>query len=849
MYQTFALMRLHVRYTSNLLISPLLFFFRGQYKTLNCLRADAEVMCLNALKFNIPGDDCWREAKGFYHRMLKVFEDSCPGVTKRSVASEEVERMLKAHGGKRRTVDDGGVGGDATVGVGVGASTERSRRIVSRTVKGKGQSTDAYADKVLNPTTCLEQRPFLLSVTDAYYLSTVDLCICCGSSGAPDQMLLCTDCGEVVHTFCNRSSSKSSTSTSTSITFLPESTLPSINKMTVERRLGWQCLDCRCCSTCKQRSLPGPKTNVGKRKSVESGETGPSRTGTGAAQSKGSQEVSIFMITCNICDRSHHESCIQPPLSDFNQEMGVTLDAAGHVAGLNFIWICPSCVQCRSCVQRVSATTEIGVALVPRSWGRNVEECIRCRRSRTIDTLRSTNLTQKVGLERPEAHAGHEVNALVSTQISTFTSASTDLEQIRSLTGKYPDSTRNSDHLMESVKDTDEHIQLVTSADMNPKIKVEEADAPIIRHVTDASTSNTMNSVANKLSIDLATIGGQENQLLAISGSQSAPLIATKSATELGTGMLPCRVEISKSIATPSPFVSISKHNSHSSSFFEGQVYTGKGTKPPLHAPDIERISTRQLFSSVLTGLVAFSCPIAAEDANLMFYFNQFTRLKRFPPHGTSSAPLYDTRVLVGGWIGDNSDEASEDFESDDDASSVVSDRIDDNDTNCDVGGDVDDISHSINQDNDDGIKEDEMVTVAEDETMMNEQVHIPLGELGTHSRSRRSNDDSEEKDSFYTGVTARPHTSPDVWFDPRFCVLCKGAQYDATAPVTEEAVTHYSLPERPPASSPAPDTSAGGRLIPSDLGEYVHVNCARWQKNVVEKDTILVDVDAEIER
>lgn len=46
----------------------------GQYRSLQSLRSDAELMCLNALVFNPVGDEYWKEAHSFFPRMQAVFD-------------------------------------------------------------------------------------------------------------------------------------------------------------------------------------------------------------------------------------------------------------------------------------------------------------------------------------------------------------------------------------------------------------------------------------------------------------------------------------------------------------------------------------------------------------------------------------------------------------------------------------------------------------------------------------------------------------------------------------------------------------------------------------------------------
>ena len=48
---------------------------RGLYKSLQALRQDFELMCLNAILFNTPGDEYWREARRFYDEVQRIFQN------------------------------------------------------------------------------------------------------------------------------------------------------------------------------------------------------------------------------------------------------------------------------------------------------------------------------------------------------------------------------------------------------------------------------------------------------------------------------------------------------------------------------------------------------------------------------------------------------------------------------------------------------------------------------------------------------------------------------------------------------------------------------------------------------
>ena len=68
---------------------------RGQYKSLQSLRQDFELMCLNALVFNQDGDEYWQESKTFFDKGLKLFEMSNRR-TSVSTFGVELNDMLQA---------------------------------------------------------------------------------------------------------------------------------------------------------------------------------------------------------------------------------------------------------------------------------------------------------------------------------------------------------------------------------------------------------------------------------------------------------------------------------------------------------------------------------------------------------------------------------------------------------------------------------------------------------------------------------------------------------------------------------------------------------------------------------
>jgi hypothetical protein len=96
------------------------------------------------------------------------------------------------------------------------------------------------------------------SIEEAYHLMCQDCCLVCGSSGRPELMLFCVDCGEAVHSFC----------CDAPLSIMPE-----------EARAGWRCMNCKICKCC------GVATE---------------------------NDVLGKLLYCDGCDHAFHPNCVQP---------------------------------------------------------------------------------------------------------------------------------------------------------------------------------------------------------------------------------------------------------------------------------------------------------------------------------------------------------------------------------------------------------------------------------------------------------------------------------------------------------------------------------------------------------
>ena len=99
---------------------------------------------------------------------------------------------------------------------------------------------------------------------EAYYTSWLESCLVCGASGDPAKFLYCMECGEGYHGYCVQAP---------------------IGVMGDYSRLTWRCANCKVCEIC--------------------GEIKPTM-----------EEESKDMIYCEMCDKGHHMSCLDPPLTE-----------------------------------------------------------------------------------------------------------------------------------------------------------------------------------------------------------------------------------------------------------------------------------------------------------------------------------------------------------------------------------------------------------------------------------------------------------------------------------------------------------------------------------------------------
>ena len=72
---------------------------RGQYKSLQLLRQDFELMCMNAIEFNKTGDEYWADALTFYEKGKELFTNM-NRVTTTSAYGVEITSVVTSYKAK-----------------------------------------------------------------------------------------------------------------------------------------------------------------------------------------------------------------------------------------------------------------------------------------------------------------------------------------------------------------------------------------------------------------------------------------------------------------------------------------------------------------------------------------------------------------------------------------------------------------------------------------------------------------------------------------------------------------------------------------------------------------------------
>ena len=309
---------------------------RGQYKSMQSLREDFELMCLNAMVYNKEDDEWWTAAREFEARGQEVFR-RLGRRTQPTAFGAEIAEILEAHSRKalqkatdaeaaRRSKKMAGTTGDgyqpnsvvgsadlpAAISVHpvtfAGAECQECLQVEDAKVILPNSLADPYA--VDPPNEYSVSIAYPLPGDQAFFSCSLDQCLVCGSSGAVESMLFCYDCGEAFHSFCAEFS---------------------LSTMSAEARLLWRCSNCKICNVC----------------------------GEAAAVNDA--------ITCASCNTSNHFGCLIPAMSE-------QLSAAQ--------WFCSDCVVCSVCQCDENEGMDVDARdLIPstHSWGTSRNQCWECQ--------------------------------------------------------------------------------------------------------------------------------------------------------------------------------------------------------------------------------------------------------------------------------------------------------------------------------------------------------------------------------------------------------------------------------------------------------------------------------------
>lgn len=359
---------------------------RGQYKSMQSLRHDFELMVMNAMLYNKSGDEYFTTAYHFYEKILQYFQ-LLPRQTHGTACGNEIMKMMNIYkqnmkdlrleeakesqsivtlsmindeAKKERAalraartlqrekrmhaevsvddVDEGGATALTTastdmlqlevsnVGNGGTSIHTPSDQLVVTSVNSNNPILDSTPNLPISTTTTNTRKDpnpicsfncavYSIQSDDAFYLSCLDTCLVCGSSGQSIGFIFCIDCGEAFHSFC--------------------ANIP-LGSMTEEARFHWRCNNCKICEVCHTATV----------------------------------EEEASLVFCDACDRAFHMNCLQPRLES---------TPSGS-------WICHHCCDChgvnnQKCINILNNSVS--------TWGNFTNTCCMCY-----------ELTQKQALEK-----------------------------------------------------------------------------------------------------------------------------------------------------------------------------------------------------------------------------------------------------------------------------------------------------------------------------------------------------------------------------------------------------------------------------------------------------------------
>ncbi|RHY27065.1 hypothetical protein DYB32_007073 [Aphanomyces invadans] len=284
-----------------------------------------ELMCLNAVTFNSKEHHfaIWREAWRFYNAGLRLMRQNMPSVA--LVTGTYAENMIAA--AKRQLPNNSVLANkeepkkdvvmipddsiveskqpataDSTTNDLIKAEPSLPQTsaavvtedVVKSTIEKVTETTFIVPTElgtVPKPYSCMSSVVVTQSKMQAHETAWIDMCVVCCSSGQPQSMIFCVDCGEVFHTFCLQ----------------PALDILEHTKHNDKILEYWRCPNCKICEFCGRCN----------------------------------QEDEAKLLVCDVCERGFHTFCLKPRLRE--------VPSGGFVCGS-----CVQCETC-SVTQEITA--------------------------------------------------------------------------------------------------------------------------------------------------------------------------------------------------------------------------------------------------------------------------------------------------------------------------------------------------------------------------------------------------------------------------------------------------------------------------------------------------------------
>ncbi|OQR94317.1 histone-lysine N-methyltransferase [Achlya hypogyna] len=308
-----------------------------------------ELLCLNAVTFNSKERDflVWREAWRFYNAGVRLLRQIFPAVL--LVPSGRYTESIAAAAKRQLPTNSSLVAKDEPPSA-VPAKTKLPPEDGSATPldsplllpsPSPGSDDDAEsaslasADNALTvrpdmfklptelgpvpkPYSCIASVVAMQSLAQAHLLAWLDACVVCCSTGVPEKLIFCIDCGEGYHQFCLH----------------PPLDLAENPVKQAKLQAFWRCPNCKLCELC----------------------------GTNKDEAK--------LLVCDACERGVHTFCLRPKLRDVPATgfvCGSCIDCATcHAPQESTSWS-PTVACCLGCMDDATKDALLGVPKKPRA--------------------------------------------------------------------------------------------------------------------------------------------------------------------------------------------------------------------------------------------------------------------------------------------------------------------------------------------------------------------------------------------------------------------------------------------------------------------------------------------------